>query len=373
MESWHAAQNHPKTVKRLDRYILSKFIGTFFFAVGLLMMIIIVFDLSENIDSFIKHDAPWHRVITDHYLTSIPYFTNQFIHLFVFISVIFFTSKMANHSEVVAVLSSGVSFWRFLLPYIEGALLLTLMSLYLGNFLVPNLNEVRRKFKDEYIERLTKSAGRNLHLQTDKDEFVYVEMYNVNRDQGYWFSVERYNGNELTYKMTSDLIVHDSTADHQWVITMATERYIDKDREHIVNYRRLDTVIEKLSPTDFYNMKEDFEEMNFFELRDHIRVMRQRGTEGIRHYEVEMHQRMAQPAAILILTLIGAALSSRKIKGGLGMHLGFGITIGFTYVLFMQIAKAFGVNGVLSPAVAAWIPNVIFFFMAIYFLAKAPK
>lgn len=360
-------------MRRLDRYILSKFIGTFFFAVAMLMMIIIVFDLSENIDSFLKHNAPWQRVVTDHYLTSIPYFTNQFIHLFAFITVIFFTSKMANHSEIVAVLSSGVSFRRFLLPYIEGALLLTLMSLYLGNFLVPNMNEIRRKFKDEYIEHLTKSAGRNIHLQTDKDEYMYVELYNVQRDLGYWFSIERYDGNELIYKLNSETILHDTTDEHAWTVIFATERFIDKDREHIVNHRRLDTIISSISPTDFYNMKEDFEEMNFFELRDHIRVMRQRGTEGIRHYEVEMHQRMAQPAAILILTLIGAALASRKIKGGMGMHLGFGISIAFTYILFVQIAKAFGVNGVLAPAIAAWIPNCIFFVVAIYFLVKAPK
>ena len=360
-------------MRRLDRYILFKFIGTFFFAVGLLMMIIIVFDLSENIDAFLKHNAPWQRVAIDHYLFSIPYFTNQFVHLFTFISVIFFTSKMANHSEVVAVLSSGVSFWRFLLPYIEGALLLMIMSLYLGNFLIPNLNETRRKFKDKYIEHLTKSAGRNLHLQTDKDEFVYVELYNVSRNLGYWFSIERYNGNELTYKMTSDAIVYDTTEDKHWRITYVTERYIDDDREYIVNHPVIDTVIENLKPTDFYNMKEDFEEMNYFELRDHIRVMRQRGTEGIRNYEVEMNQRMAQPAAILILTLIGAALSSRKIKGGMGMHLGFGIAIAFSYVLFGQIGKALGVNGVVNPTLAAWIPNFIFALLAVYFLAKAPK
>lgn len=359
-------------MRRLDRYILSKFIGTFFFAVAMLMMIIIVFDLSENIDSFLKHDAPWQKVVTDHYLTSIPFFTNQFIHLFAFISVIFFTSKMANHSEVVAILSSGISFRRFLLPYIEGALLLTLMSLYLANFLVPNLNETRRKFKDEYIERLTKSAGRNIHLQTDKDEFAYVELFNVNRNLGYWFSIERFNGNELTYKMTADVIQYD-TVDNSCFVAFVTERYIDHDREYIVNNHRIDTVFENLRPTDFYNMKEDFEEMNFFELRDHIRVMRQRGTEGILNYEVEMNQRLAQPFAILILTLIGASLSSRKIKGGMGMHLGFGIAIAFTYVLFAQIGKAFGVNGVLSPVVAAWIPNVIFFFIAVYFLVKAPK
>lgn len=360
-------------MKRLDRYILFKFIGTFFFAVSMLMVIIIVFDLSENIDSFLKHDAPWQRVVVDHYLTSIPYFTNQFIHLFAFISVIFFTSKMANHSEVVAVLSSGISFWRFLYPYLMGAFLLTMMSLYLGNFLIPNMNEIRRKFKDEYIEHLTKSAGRNVHLQTDKDEFVYVEYYNVNHDLGYCFSVERYKDNELVYKMASDVIYHDSIEPHKWRIDFVTERDIIGDREHIVNTRRLDTVIEKLSASDFYNMKEDFEEMNFFELRDHIRTMRQRGTEGIRHYEVEMHQRMAQPAAILILTLIGAALSSRKIKGGMGMHLGFGIAVAFLYVLLGQVGKAFGVNGVMEPAIAAWVPNIIYAVLAVFLLVRAPK
>ena len=360
-------------MKRLDLYILKKFIGTFFFAVSLLMVIIIVFDLSENIDAFLKHDAPWRRVVVEHYLTSIPYFTNQFIHLFVFISVIFFTSKMANHSEVVAVLSSGVSFWRFLYPYVIGAALLTLMSLYFGNFMIPNMNEIRRKFKDEYIEHLTKSSGSNLHIQTDKDEFVYVTSYDLHRDVGYWFAIERYNGNELVYKMSSDVIIHDPQEEHTWHIGNVTERYIDGDREYIENSSRIDTVIDKLSASDFYNMKEDFEEMNFFELREHIRTMRQRGTEGIRRYEVEMHQRMAQPAAILILTLIGAALSSRKIKGGMGMHLGCGIAIAFSYVLIGQIAKAFGVNGVVSPSLAAWIPNFIYALLAVYCLAKAPK
>ena len=360
-------------MRRLDTYILKKFIGTFFFAVALLMMIIIVFDLSENIDSFLKHGAPWQRVAVDHYLTSIPYYTNQFIHLFVFISVIFFTSKMANHSEVVAVLSNGISFWRFLYPYVIGALMLMVMSLYFGNFLIPRMNEIRRSFKDEYIEHLVNGSGGNVHIQTDKDEYVYVSMYDLNRDQGYRFSIEHYDGNELVYKMAAGVLSNDTTGEHNWRIHDVTERYIDGEQEHIVNHWRLDTVLDHLSVTDFIKVKEDFEEMNFFELRDHIQVMKQRGTEGIRRYEVEMHQRMAQPAAILILTLIGAALSSRKIKGGMGMHLGFGITIAFAYVLFGQIGKALGVNGVVAPVLAAWIPNFLYMGLAIYFLLKAPK
>lgn len=376
MESRYDAQDHPKTliiVKKIDLYILRKFIGTFFFAVSLLMLIIIVFDLSENIDAFLKHHAPWQKVAVNYYLTSVPYYVNQFIHLFVFISVIFFTSKMAIHTEVVAILSSGISFWRFLVPYILGAVLLALMSLYLSNFLIPEMNEVRREFKDEYIEHLTKSAGRNIHLQTQKDEFVYVEIYNAIQDLGYKFAIERYKGNEMVYKMSSDVIYHDSVDDHQWRIDYYTERFIDGDREHIVNGRRLDTVIPLLSGSDFYNTKEDFEEMNFFELSDQIDGMRNRGAEGVRRYEMEMHQRMAQPFAILILTLIGVALSSRKIRGGMGMHLGLGIAIAFTYVLFAKIALAFGVNGGVAPALAAWSPNIIFSAVALYLLHKAPK
>ncbi|MBR4390610.1 MAG: LptF/LptG family permease [Bacteroidales bacterium] len=360
-------------MKKIDIYILKKFIGTFFFAVSLLMVIVIVFDLSENIDAFLKHDAPWQKVVVNYYLTSIPYYINQFIHLFVFISVIFFTSKMANHTEVVAVLSSGVSFWRFLYPYIVGAVLLALMSLYLGNILIPNMNEIRREFKDEYIEHLVKSSGRNIHIQTDKNEYVYVETYNMKKDLGYKFAIERYSGNELVYKMSSDVIYHDSLDDHGWRIDNYTERYINGDRESIVNGRRLDTVIPNLVGSDFYNLKEDFEEMTFFELRDHIEGMKLRGAEGVRRYEVEMHQRMAQPAAILILTLIGVALSSRKIRGGMGMHLGLGITIAFSYILFAKIAMAFGVNGVVSPALAAWIPNILYCAVTAFFLAKAPK
>ena len=360
-------------MKRIDTYILKKFLGTFFFAVALLMMIIIVFDLSENIDSFLRHDAPWQRVVVDHYLTSIPYFTNQFVHLFVFISVIFFTSKMANHSEVVAILSSGISFWRFLRPYIIGAALLTLMSLYLGNFMVPQMNEIRRRFKDEYIEKLYRSSGRNIHLQTNKDEFAYVDLYNLTQGHGFKFSMERYEGNELVYKLASDVIYHDSVNEGNWRIDFCTQRYIEGDRERFTYARRFDTLMPNLHETDFYNMKEDFEEMDFFDLRHHINTMRLRGTEGIRVYEVEMHQRMAQPAAILILTLIAVALSSRKIRGGMGMHLGFGITFAFTYVLFEKIAKAFGINGVVSPAFAAWIPNIIYLFVALYFLKKAQK
>ena len=359
-------------MNKLDLYIFKKFIGTFFFAISMLILIVIIFDLSENIDSFVKHNAPWQRVVVDYYLTSIPYFINLYIYLFTFIAVVFFTSKMAGHSEIVAILSSGVSFWRMLYPYMLAAITLAVMSLYLGNFLIPKTNEIRRKFKDEYMERLTQSAGRNVHVQIGKDEFVYVESYNIAKQYGYKFSWEKYDGNELKFKVLSDILFHDTVAENSWNIDPYAMRTIDGGEETLEKGRNYHTLL-NLIPTDLYIMKEDFEEMDFFELRDHISGLKSRGAEGVKAYQVEMHQRMSSPAAILILTLIGAALSSRKVRGGIGMHLGIGITIAFSYILFMQVSKSFAISGGLSPALAAWIPNIIFCAMGVFLLKNAPK
>ena len=246
------------------------------------------------------------------------------------------------------------------------------MSLYLGNFLIPRTNEVRRKFKDEYMEKLSQSAGLNVHVQVGKDEFVYVESYSIYKEYGYKFAWEKYDGNELKFKAMSDVIYHDTVAENSWRIDPYVVRTLDGMEESLAMGRNLDTLI-NLLPTDLYNMKEDFEEMNYFELRDHIRGMKERGSEGVKAYEVEMHQRMSSPAAVIILTLIGAALSSRKVRGGIGMHLGIGITIAFSYILFMQISKSFAISGGLSPFLAAWIPNFIFCVLGVYLLIKAPK
>ena len=279
---------------------------------------------------------------------------------------------MAAHTEIVAILSSGISFWRFLYPYMLAAVTIAVMSLYFGNFLIPKTNEIRRQFKDEYMEKLSQSAGRNVHVQVGKDEFVYVEGYNIYKEHGYKFSWEKYDGNELKYKVMSDMLYHDTIADNSWKIDPYAIRNIDGMEENLQKGRNLDTLL-NLYPTDLYMMKEDFEEMNFFELRDHIRGMKEKGSEGVKAYQVEMHTRMSAPAAVLILTLIGAALSSRKLRGGTGMHLGIGITIAFAYILFMQVSKSFAISGGLSPFLAAWIPNFIFCVLGIYLLEKAPK
>lgn len=359
-------------MRKIDAYIFRKYIGTFFFAISMLILVVIIFDLSENIDSFLKHNAPWQRVVVDYYIMSIPYYINLFVHLFAFIAVVFFTSKMAARTEIVAILSSGISFWRFLVPYMMAAITIAVMSLYFGNFLIPKTNEIRRQFKDEYMEKLSQSAGRNVHVQIGKNEFVYVESFNIAKQYGYKFSWEKYEDNELTYKVMADMLYHDTVAANSWRIDPYAIRSIAGPEEELLKGRNLDTLL-NLYPTDLYKTKEDFEEMNYFELSDHIRSMKEKGSEGVKAYEVEMHQRMSAPAAVLILTLIGAALSSRKVRGGIGMHLGIGITIAFAYILFMQVSKSFAISGSLSPSIAAWIPNFIFCLIGIYLLKKAPK
>lgn len=358
-------------MKLIDWYIFKKFLGTFVYAISLLIIIVIIFDISENIDSFLKNDAPVKAIIFDYYLNFIPYFINLFVYLFTFISVIFFTSKMAGDTEIIAILSSGISFRRMLRPYLAASLLLAVFSAYLGNFLIPTTNEMRREFKGKYMEELIKDRNRNIHLQIEKGVFVYVESYNSTQHVGYRFTLEKYEDQSLKYKIAADRIERDSK-DSLWTLYTFVERFIDGEQESIRKGARKDTVL-NLKTTDLYEIKEDFEVMNFWELKEHIASEQLKGNDNVTLYQVEMNKRLAAPAAILILTFIGVALSSRKVRGGIGMHLGVGIAITFSYILFMQVSTVFATYGDLSPAIAAWIPNIFFALVGIYLVTKAPK
>ena len=357
-------------MRTLDWYIFRKYIGTFFFSISLLIIIVIVFDVSENIEDFMRNNATLKEVVLHYYIPFIPYFINLFIYLFVFISVIFFTSKMAGHTEVIAILSSGISFRRFLFPYLMAALMLSLGSFYLGNFLIPKTDSVRREFKNKYIERLTKSSGSNIHVQIEKGVYVYVGNFDIKRKTAYKFSMEKFEGNTLTYKAIADKAVYD-TVDGSWRLETYVERYLVPE-EVIYRGTEKDTTI-MLQPRDLYNIKEEFEEMNLFEIRDHIKDLELKGADNTLMYRIEMHKRIASPVAIIILTVIGAALSSRKVRGGMGLHLGIGIVITFSYILFMEFSRVFALSGIFPPFVAAWLPNIIFSLIGIYFVVKAPK
>ncbi len=358
-------------MKIIDYYIIKKFLGTFFYAISLLIIIVIIFDISENIDEFLENDAPLKGIIFGYYLNFIPYFINLFIYLFTFISVIFFTSKLASNTEIIAMLNSGISFNRFLRPYLISSIFLAVFSFYLSNFLIPPANENRREFKDQYISKLTRLKDRHIHIQTSPGEFVYVQNFSVATQTGFKFTLEKFKDEELTYKLSAERITWD-TANKQWHLIDYFVRNFNGTEESLAMGNTMDTTL-ALLPQDLYIQKEDYEIMNYWELNDKIQLERMKGSENIKSYEVEKGKRLASPFAIIVMALIGVSLSSRKVRGGIGMHLGLGLGIAFAYILFMQISTVFATFGNLSPLYAAWIPNIIFSIIGIYLLKNAPK
>jgi lipopolysaccharide export system permease protein len=358
-------------VRTIDYYIIKKFLGTFFYAISLLIMIVIIFDLSENIDEFISKQAPLNAIIFDYYLNFIPYFINLFSYLFTFISVIYFTSHMASNSEIIAILSSGISYNRMLRPYFISAILLALLSFYLANFLIPHTNQKRRAFTDVYFQNLSKSKDEHIHLQVNPGTFIYVESFNIKSKTGYRFSMEHFNGHSLEYKMMADRIVWDSTTT-RWTIHNYSIRTIDGTKEKISQGIKMDTTL-NLMPSELYIKKENYEEMTYGELQRYIRREKLKGAEEIVYYDMERHNRIASPFATLVMTLIGVSLSSRKLRGGIGMHLGLGILLTFAYILLMRVTTVFATVGDLPPFLAAWIPNIFFGLIGLYLLRSAPK
>ncbi len=352
-------------LKIFDRYIIKKFLGTFFYSIALLTVIIIVFDISEKIDDFIENEAPLRDIIFMHYLNFIPFFINMFSYLFTFIAVIFFTSKMAMNTEIIAILSSGVSFNRLLYPYMVAAFLLTIMSFVLANFVIPRANVVRREFKNKYIENLTRSKDRNIHLQISPGTFVYLESFNTGDNTGRRFSLEKLDTNlQMHYKLSAGRIAYDSTKG-TWQLSDFYERSISGDHESLRRGVVMDTLI-NLQPSDFYIKKEDFEVMNYFEIRQYIAEQKMKGNPRVVEYEVEKNKRIAFPFATLVMTIIGMSLSSRKVRGGIGLHLGMGIGLAFLFVLVMQVSTVFATYGNLSPFLAAWLPNMVFGAIGVY-------
>ncbi len=359
-------------MKKIDYYIIKKFLGTFFYAIALLTVIIIIFDVSEKIEDFIENKAPFNEIVFSYYLNFIPYFINLFSYLFVFITVIFFTSKLASNTEIIAILSAGISFRRLLRPYLISAGLLGALSFALANFVIPHTNIEVRAFKQKYIGNLQNDMGQNIHFQISKGNFVYIERFNRNSSTAQNFSLEEIDSTgRLVYKLNTDKAVYD-TITNKWHLVNYYERTINDLNENLIFGKEKDTTL-NISPKELIVIKEDYEEMDFAEIRQFIAKQKLKGSPNVMAYEIEMNKRIAFPFAAIILTIIGVSLSSRKVRGGIGVHLGVGIALTFIYILFMQFTTVFAISGDLSPRVAAWLPNIIYVFIALYLLKKAPK
>lgn len=334
-------------------------------------MIVIIFDLSEKIDNFIENKAPVYDILFVYYLNFIPYFINLFSPLFTFIAVIYFTSRLAFNTEIVAILSSGISFRRMLLPYFVSAIFLAFLSIYLSNVLIPNANTKRIEFENTYIKSQQQFRERNIHLQIRPGEFVFLESYNERINIGYKFSLEHIKSGKLTYKLLAERAEWIDSI-QTWALRNYYVREIGELNETLSSGTRKDTII-NLKPSDFIQNIQDMETMNFRELERFIDNEKLKGSENIRFFLVEKHRRVAFPFATLVLTLIGVSLSSRKVRGGIGLHLGLGLLLSFTFILFMQVSTTFATNGNLPAMLAVWIPNIVFAILGFYLMKTAPK
>lgn len=358
-------------MKKIDWYIIRKFLGTFVYAITLIIVIAIIFDISEKIDDFLEKSAPLKEIIFTYYLNFIPYFINLFSPLFTFISVVFFTSKMASDTEIVAMLSNGVSFRRMLLPYFISALVLAILSFWLSNFIIPHSNAKRLAFENTYIHDQFRNRESNIHMQSSPGTFVYFESYNNIDNIGYKFALEKFKDNKMYYKLISDVIRWDEKK-KKWIIENYYIRKIDGMHEQLRKGALLDTTF-TFGPSEFTRRNKDVETMNYSELNAFIDAEKLKGSDEVPFYMIEKYHRISNPFATFILTLIGVSLASRKVRGGIGLHIGLGLLISFSFILFLQISTTFATSGNLSPIVAVWLPNVVYLFLGLYLLRVAPK
>ena len=372
--AWMKRYNPFRHVKRMDWYIINKFIGTYVYSIVLIISVSIVFDVNENLAKFTTNNAPLRAIVFDYYANFVPYFANLFSPLFVFIAVIFFTSKLASNSEIIAMLASGMSFKRLMRPYLISAALIAVLNFYLGSFVIPKGTVVRHDFESLYKNNKKNTSASNIQLMVDKGVVAYMSQYDDTRKTGYGFSLYKFENKKLVSQMNANIIQYDTISDsrYHWKANNWKIRTLKGMREQITSGFELDTVIQ-MEPTDLVFSKGQQETFTSPELKRYISKQQQRGSGNVVQYEVEYHKRIASSFASFILTIIGVSLSSRKRKGGMGMYLGIGLALSFTYILLQTVSATFAINADTPPVLAAWIPNILYAFIAYYCYRQAPN
>ena len=377
--------------KTLDRYIIRQFLGTFFFILVLIMSIAVVFDISEKTADFAKSSATLYEIVVDYYFNFILYYSNLFSGLLIFIAVLLFTSRLAARSEVIASLSSGVSFPRFVRPFFIAATILTALSLYVNIFLLPHANQTRLAFEKAHIWDPYRLEENNVLREIAPGEIVYFESVDMAKLTGYRFSLEQWDNGELRAKLLSDRAVYD-TISGSWKVHDYMIRYIPRDdgpiikggeldrigepdhmpRERIRTGALLDTVI-PLKPSDLGQRLSIAEALDRTEIADFIKAEKERGGSTVAYYEVEQQQRTSYPFATYVFTLMGVGIASRKVRGGTGVHLVLGVLIALLYVFTMKMTTVAATNSAFNPTLAVWIPNIVFGIIGVWIYWKAPK
>ena len=358
-------------IKIIDWYIIKKYLGTFSFTLAIFTVIIVIFDVSEKLDDFLRHQAPLYEIIFNYYAGFIPFYLNFLSPLINFIAVIFFTAKMADQTEIVPILSSGVSFKRFLWPYLISSTVIFLVTLIFNLFIIPETNELKIDFENTYVNPKSDNTKMYTRMQIDKNSYVYIENFDNTLKTGYKFQLEKFSGDDLKEKLVADRITWDSVKT-KWVIENYSIRKIDGLKENMITGIKMDTVLD-MRPKDFEIYDNIYQAMNMRELNERIDKEKIRGTGVMVDLQLEKYKRFVYPLSAYVLTLMGVSLSSRKVRGGIGLPLGLGIFLSFAYILFIQFSNMFALKGGLPPLIAVFIPNVIFGFLGVYLMIKAPK
>lgn len=371
---WTQTLNPLKYLKILDWYIIKKFIGTYIYSIMLIISISIVFDINENLAKFSESHAPLRAIVFDYYLNFIPYFANLFSPLFVFIAVIFFTSKLAGNSEIISMLAAGVSFKRLMRPYMISCVAISILSFFLSAYVIPHGTVIRQNFETIYKNKTKNTSADNVQLQVGAGVIAYIQHYDNNLKKGYGFCLDKFENKKLVSHLTAMEIQYDTISDskNHWKMTNWKVRRLKGLREVITSGIQKDTLIQ-MEPTDLVYSKGQQETFTSPELRAYISKQIDRGSGNVVQYQVEYHKRIAASFASFILTTIGFSLSSRKRKGGMGLYLGIGLALSFGYIMLQTVSSTFAINADLPPMLAAWIPNIIFAVVAYFCYRNAPN
>lgn len=366
--------NPLRYIKRLDWYIIKKFVGYYFFSIALIITIAIVFDFNDNLQKFTEYHAPARAIIFDYYANFVPYFANLFSALFVFVAVIMFTSKLAGNSEIIAMLASGVSFKRLLRPYMITCIFLSALSYTLSAYVIPHGTVIRQNFETMYKNKKKNTSAENVQLQVDRGVIAYIQHYDNNSKKGYGFCLDKFQEKKLVSHLTASEIQYDTISDskYHWKLTNWKVRRLQGMKEKITSGMNKDTLI-TMEPTDLVYSKGQQETFTSPELKDYISKQINRGSGNVVQYKVEYHKRIASSFASFILTIIGVSLSSRKRKGGMGKALGLGLALSFGYIMLQTVCATFAIQANFPPMLAAWLPNIIYAFVAYFCYRKAPR
>ncbi|MFI3315913.1 MAG: LptF/LptG family permease [Rikenellaceae bacterium] len=357
----------------LDRYIIGKFIGTYVFTIAILIVVIVVFDAVEKIDSFMELNAPLGEIMFTYYLNFVPFFLNQFSSLITFITVIFFTSKMAYDTEIIAMLSSGISFLRLMYPYFLSALAITVLSLVLNLFVIPSANAIRIDFESSYLKKNTVgNYTDHIYRQIDDSSYIYLKGYNSKSKNAEYMVLESYEDGVIENSITARTVRFNSTKEN-WTADKYISHTLNDEGTYIIEKKRgLDTTI-NLSASEIGKIEYHIQTLKIGDLNNFIDDQTRKGSNMVTVILVEKYNRFAYPVSAFVLTLIGVSLSSRKVRGGTGLHIGTGLALCFSYILFMRFAEEFANGGVIDPMISVWMPNILYAIIGVYLYRKAPK